>query len=77
AYATYQQSRSNLALTPADLIALDGKASDGNAYSLHKAMGPVADLFKAGRVAVLGNVGTLALPTSLAQAQAGQVPLQL
>lgn len=77
AYATYQQSRSNLALTPADLIALDGKASDGNAYSLHKAMGPVADLFKAGRVAVLGNVGTLALPTSLAQAQAWQVPLQL
>lgn len=75
AYATYAASRSNLALAQGELLPLNGRASDGNAYGLHPMMSEVQSLFNAGRVAILGNVGTLVQPTSVAQARAASVPL--
>lgn len=75
AYATYAASRSNLALPQSQLLPLNGRANDGNAYGLHPMMSEVQALFNAGRVAVLGNVGTLVQPTSVSQARAGSVPL--
>jgi len=51
----------------------------GRSYALHPALGPLKQLFDAGRLAVLANVGTLVQPTTLAQYQARtvQVPQRL
>lgn len=76
-YTTYQRSRSNLALAQNSLLALNGVASDGYSYGLHPSCTDLRTLFNAGRAAVLGNVGTLVTPTTVAQARAGSVPLPL
>lgn len=76
-YQTYQRSRSNLALSQATLLALNGAASDGNSYGLHASCLEMRTLFNAGQMAILGNVGTLVQPTTAAQARAGTVPLPL
>ena len=44
---------------------------DGRSFALHPALGPLKDLFDAGRAAVIANVGTLVQPTTLAQYKAG------
>lgn len=75
AYDVYRRSRSNLALAQGSLLPLNGTASDGNSYGLHASCTDLRTLFNAGRVAVLGNVGPLIVPTSKAQFVAGSVPL--
>lgn len=50
-------------------------AQSGRAFALHPAMGPLKDLFDAGRAAVVANVGTLIGPTTKAQYQAQSVAL--
>lgn len=77
ANAIYAASRSNLALSKSILLPLLGTASDGNAYGLHPSCLELQTLFNTGRLAVVGNVGTLVQPTTLAQAKAGSVPLPL
>lgn len=47
----------------------------GRSYALHPSLGPLKDLFDAGRVAILANVGTLVQPLTLAQYKAGNAPL--
>ncbi|MYM87526.1 DUF1501 domain-containing protein [Rugamonas sp. FT82W] len=47
----------------------------GRTYALHPSMRPLKDLFDAGRVAVLANVGTLLRPLTLAQFKAGGTAL--
>ena len=74
-YSVYAASRSNLAIPQASLLALNGTASDGYAYGLHPSMAATQALFNAGHVAILGNVGTLVQPTTLAQAKAESVTL--
>ena len=76
-YSTYQRSRSNLALAQSSLLPLTGTASDGYSYGLHGNCPELASLFNSGRMAILGNVGTLVQPTTTAQAAGGQVPLPL
>ena len=75
AYNTYRTTRSNLALSQASLLPLNGTASDGNSYGLNGNCTELRTLFNAGRVAILGNVGTLIVPTTKAQFTAGSVPL--
>ena len=75
AYNTYRTSRTNLALSQASLLALNGAASDGNSYGLNANCTELRTLFNAGRMAILGNVGPLIVPTTKAQFQAGSVPL--
>ncbi|OEZ64211.1 DUF1501 domain-containing protein [Duganella sp. HH105] len=43
----------------------------GRTFALHPSLRPLKDLFDAGRVAVLANVGTLVQPLTLAQYKAG------
>jgi uncharacterized protein (DUF1501 family) len=75
AYATYHASRTNLAIDSTTLLPLNGMAADGNSYGLHPSCPELQTLFNAGHLAVVGNVGTLVQPTTVAQAQAGSVPL--
>lgn len=45
----------------------------GRSFALHPSMQALKDVFDAGRVAIVANVGTLVMPTSLAQFNAGTV----
>jgi len=77
-YNVYAASRTNLALPRSSLLSLTGTASDGYAYGFNAACPEMRNLFNTGKLAVLGNVGTLVQPTSKAQAQGGvNLPLQL
>lgn len=60
AYATYKTSRSNLALTPAQLIDIHPTGLPN--YAVHGGMPEVASLFEAGKAAFVANVGTLIEP---------------
>ena len=50
-------------------------AQGGRTYALHPELGAIKQLFDAGRAAVVANVGTLIQPLTLAQYQAGSVPV--
>ncbi len=52
-----------------------GTSASTRTFALHPAMAPVQDLFNAGRLAVLANVGTLINPVSKAQYKAKSVRL--
>ena len=60
AYATYQTSRSNLALTPAQLIDIHPIGLPN--FALHGAMPELANLFETGKAAFIANVGSLIEP---------------
>ncbi|MTV41173.1 DUF1501 domain-containing protein [Duganella radicis] len=47
----------------------------GRSFALHPSMLPVKHLFDSARAAIVANVGTLIRPTTLAQYNAGAVPL--
>lgn len=74
-YAAYAKARSNLALPQTGLLPISPRTSDGRSYSLHAAVPELQSLFSSGKAALLGNVGTLVYPTTLAQYNAGSVPL--
>ncbi|MGB8170929.1 MAG: DUF1501 domain-containing protein [Chthoniobacteraceae bacterium] len=57
AYATYQTTRSNLALTPAQLIDIHPIGLPD--FAVHGGMPEVANLFATGKAAFVANVGTL------------------
>ena len=52
-----------------------GTNASARSFGLHPLMSPAKDLFDAGRLAVLANVGTLIQPTSKMQYNARSVPL--
>lgn len=60
AYATYQASRSNLALAPSQLIDIHPIGSP--AFAVHGGMPEVASLFETGKAAFVANVGSLIEP---------------
>ncbi len=62
AYATYQASRSNLALTPAQLINIHPLPAAQPTFAVHGGMPEVASLFDSGNAAFVANVGTLIEP---------------
>lgn len=57
AYSTYQSTRSNLALTPAQLIDIHPIGLPN--FAVHGGMPEVANLFETGKAAFVANVGTL------------------
>ena len=61
-YATYQTSRSNLALTPAQLIDVNPVGMAPNAFGVHGGMPELAGLFESGKAAFIANVGSLIEP---------------
>jgi uncharacterized protein (DUF1501 family) len=78
-YAQYLAARSNIAHTRESLaatvltptVALAG----GRQYAMAPTMGPLAQLFAAGKTAVMLNVGTLVQPTTKAQFTSNAVKL--
>ena len=60
AYAHYRSSRSNLALTPAQLIDIHPTGQPD--FAVHGAMPELANLFETGRAAFVANVGSLIEP---------------
>jgi uncharacterized protein (DUF1501 family) len=52
-----------------------GTSASNRTFALHPVMAPVQDIFNAGRLAVLANVGTLVNPVTKAQYKAKSVPL--
>ncbi|QQV76352.1 DUF1501 domain-containing protein [Sphingomonas aliaeris] len=78
-YAQYLAARSNIAHTRESLaatvltpsVALPG----GRQYAMAPTMGPLAQLFAAGKTAVMLNVGTLVQPTTKAQFTSNAVKL--
>jgi uncharacterized protein (DUF1501 family) len=76
-YATYASGRTSLALPQSSLLGINPRTTDGRAWGLHPATGPLKALFDSGQLALLGNVGTLVVPTNKSQYQAGSVPLPM
>ncbi len=60
AYATYQSSRSNLALTPAQLTTINPIGLPQ--FGVHYLMPELANLFETGKAAFVANVGSLIEP---------------
>jgi uncharacterized protein (DUF1501 family) len=78
-YAAYARARSEIAVAQSRLLAISPRSyNDGRSYGLHPNLSGLQNLFGQGKVAILGNVGTLRQPTTLAQFRAGAaLPLQL
>ncbi len=74
-YAAYAQQRGNLALPQNQLLPINPMTSDGREWAFHPSFIEMQNLFETGKLAILGNVGNLVVPTTKAQFQAGNVPL--
>jgi uncharacterized protein (DUF1501 family) len=77
-YALYAQSRTNLALAQTALLPLatpTNPSMTGRQISLRSELQPLKTIYDAGKAAVLANVGTMVVPTTMAQYRARSVPL--
>jgi uncharacterized protein (DUF1501 family) len=76
-YAEYASVRTNLALDQEDLLPISPANPDGKEYGLHPSLQGVQELFNAGKLAFINNVGTLIQPVSKAEFDDKSVPLPL
>ena len=85
-YAAYSSAagRGAIALPRAQLLGITPKTGDGRGWALHSSLNSdvantnttgLKSLFDAGKMALIGNVGTLVVPTTKAQYTARSVPL--
>jgi uncharacterized protein (DUF1501 family) len=74
-YAQYAAGRGALALSRTAVLPVTPKTTDAYTYGLHPSMPEARDLFAAGNLAILANVGTLCVPTTKAQYASNSVPL--
>lgn len=74
-YQQYAQSRQNLAIAKDRLLPAKTANSDSRAYGFHPSMPEVQTLYNQGNLAVIGNVGSLRMPTSLADYKNNRVPV--
>ena len=79
AYGAYSNTRSNLALAKNSLLPLTPNITGQTPLGLHPSMPEVQQLFNAGKLAFVNNVGTLIEPTTKAQYQneSAKLPLGL
>ena len=75
AYREYADSRKNLALAKADLLAINPSNTGSALYGLHPSCPEIQTLFNAGKAAFVVNTGPLVQPTTLPQYKAESVPL--
>jgi len=73
-HGQYATGRGALAIPQADLLPLAGTVADGRRFGMHPAMADLKAMYDQGKVAILGNVGTLVYPTTKAQYTARSVP---
>jgi uncharacterized protein (DUF1501 family) len=76
-YNVYATTRQNLAIAQSALLPINLAVPDpsGWLFGMHPSMQGLADLFNAGRAAVVANVGPLVMPTTLAAYRSGSVTL--
>lgn len=74
-YELYASARRNLAVSKESLIGVSPTASDGSQYGFHPSVPEMASLFNNGKLAVVGNVGPLIVPTTRDDYQANRVAL--
>lgn len=77
-YALYAQSRTNLALANNTLLPLvtpTNPSMVGRQIGLRAELAPLKALYDSGQAAVLANVGSLVVPTTMTQYRARSVPL--
>lgn len=79
-HAVYAASRGNSLFIPLNVasqlpLTPTQAPAGGGTYGLHSGMGPLQQLFNAGRCAVVANVGPLSYPITKAQFQAESVPV--
>ena len=76
-YQLYAQSRTNLTLPQTALLPLNtptNASMSGRQIALRSELQPLKTIYDAGKAAVLANVGTLVVPTTMAQYRARSVP---
>lgn len=80
-YTSYQQARPSLALASSSLLSITPTGYSGNPLGLHPSLSALQPLFNQQRMALMANVGTLAVPLTRAQWNSGSptsaVPSQL
>lgn len=74
-YAEYRTTRSDLALAQGALLPLNGDISDGRTFGVHPSMPEVQQLYNAGNLAFVTNVGTLVEPTTKERYESGAATL--
>ena len=76
-YQEYATTRSNLAIDPSDMLAINPLNHDGRDLGLHPSMMGSQQLFNNGKLAFLNNVGTLIAPSTKQQIYNREVDLPL
>lgn len=71
-YNSYQQARPSLALAASSLLNVSPTGYSGQPIGLHPSLSGLHALFNQQRVALVANVGTLAVPTTRAQWNSGR-----
>jgi uncharacterized protein (DUF1501 family) len=76
-YDEYAITRSNLAIPLNSMLPIFPDNAGGRLFGLHPSMPRTQEMFNAGKMAFLSNVGTLVQPTTKEQVWNGQVELPL
>ncbi len=77
-YADYANIRTNLKIEQNQLLELNPLNPDGKTYGLHPSMPNIQNMFHAGNLAFIANIGALVQPTTVSSFNAAQnLPLGL
>jgi uncharacterized protein (DUF1501 family) len=78
-YGTYAASRQSLAVPLASLLPISPANPQGGSWGLHSKLTELVPLFSSGKLAIVGNVGSLVQPTTKAQiaSNTAVLPFQL
>ena len=78
-YDEYAKIRSDLALDYDSLLPLSNKTAEGRSYALHPGIDEVRQIYEAGDLAFIANVGTLIEPVDVEaiRSRTGRVPIGL
>lgn len=74
-YASYVAQRTGLAIPQNEILPINPLNGDGREWGFSPRFGEMQNLFESGKLAVLGNVGPLVVPTTRTQFRNGSVPL--
>jgi uncharacterized protein (DUF1501 family) len=74
-YSAYAAQRSSLAIPQNEILPINPTANDGREWGFHPRFGEMRTLFDQGKLAIVGNIGSLVVPTSRTQFQNNTVPL--
>jgi uncharacterized protein (DUF1501 family) len=74
-YNAYATQRTTLAIPQNEILSINPNNSDGREWGFHPRFNEMRNLFELGKVAVIGNTGSLVVPTTQTQFRNNTVPL--